>query len=366
MKICILIPGNEVGGGVKMPVRLASVLAESHDITLMYPLVAHYTLYHKLQKTSRIRKIAYVAKVLYQQRRQFFFERDLSHRVRVRKYFLFPNEKVMQGFDVIIYVSVWQYHEIKSLDLKNVCKIHWSLADYLFSGFFESRINDILEAYCSGDIVVAPSELTRLNLERYGVQVRTVIHGGVDPIFNGQDRRWNFDIPRVLGYFQPKWWVKGAATLVQCIQQLRQKYNKIEVSLFGHQNSDIQKTGSVICDHFYTGLKSDEVAQLYRAHDIFVYPSYSDGFQSPPLEAMACGCAVVATRVGAVPEYTRDEQNALLCDPMDQEGLFLQVERLILDSNLRMRLSHQAIKDASIWTWEKCAAMFAKLLSEVA
>jgi glycosyltransferase involved in cell wall biosynthesis len=345
-----------------MAVRLASHLAREHDVALMCPIVKHYTANHKLRPTSWLSKIRYIIRELYRYKSEFFFEDDLDNNVKLKTYLLVPSESVLKKFDAIIYSSVWQYHELKPLPLKGIRKIYWSLADHLFCNPTGFSINSILEAYSSSDFLVAASQVTQADLRRYGFNAQVVIPGGIDPIFNDKGRTWNVESPTVLGYFQPEWWVKGAATLVQCLRQLRTKYPEVRIELFGHTNSDIERTGSLICDRFYSGLSSKQVANLCRANDIFVYPSYSDGFGYPPLEAMACGCAVVATRVGAVPEYARHKHNALLCDAMDDEGMFQQVEQLILDSELRMRLSHNAAKDAPCWTWEYCCEQFDMLL----
>lgn len=345
-----------------MPVRLASHLVQKHDVTITYPLVKHYTTYHRLVRTSIWSKLKYIYRELRQYKSRFVFQDDLDPNVKLETYLLTPSEAALRRFDVIIYESPWHYHAVKHLSLGNVRKIHWVLADHLFANAIGFSINDILESFQSGDVLVAPSQFIKKNVETYGFKVEALIPGGIDPIFHANGRRRNSGRPSILGYFQPAWWKKGAATMVQCAQILRLRHPDIRIELFGHQRTDIEKRGSQICDRFYTRLSSRQVADLCRAHDIFVYTSYSDGFQSPPLEAMACGCAVVATRVGAVPDYATHEQNALLCDPMDFEGIFRQVERLILDNNLRHRLGAQAAKDAPRWKWADCADQFDELI----
>jgi glycosyltransferase involved in cell wall biosynthesis len=159
--------------------------------------------------------------------------------------------------------------------------------------------------------------------------------------------------------------VKGGATLLQCMTRLRHNHPRVRLALFGHQPSSVQQGASAICDRFYSGLKSAEVADLLRRHDIFVYPSFSDGFPSPPLEAMACGCAVVTTRVGAAAEYAEHERNALVCDPMNDDALYCAVERLLRDAPLRRRLGVQAAEDARHWTWTRTGGAFGKLFGSL-
>lgn len=365
MKLIILIPGNMIGGGVKMMVRLASHLSERHDVTLMYPLVNHYTLNHRLKNTSLLAKTKSFVQGLRRAFVPFVFEEDLDQRVRRVTYMAVPSVDRLRECDAVIYPSVWQYHELKNMNLGRTKKIHWSIADYLFSSALGSSINHILEAYRGQDVLVAPSAITRTHLESYGFKVKATIPGGIDPLFHAQGRPSTGSPPRLLGYYQPAWWVKGGATLVQVLQRIRSRYPEVPITLFGHQNSSIASTGSQLCDRFVTGLSSQGVADLCRAHDIFLYPSYTDGFQSPPLEAMACGMAVVATRVGAAPEYIRHGDNGLLCEAMDPDGLFREFEKLLSDPSLSRAIGTRAAAEAGRWNWATCADKFDDLLAEI-
>lgn len=345
-----------------MAIRLASHLAGRHAVTLMYPIVAGYTWMHRLRRSGMIPRFRHVIGSVLRYRRALRFQADLDTRVKIEPYFLDLPGKRLREFDVVIYQSVWQYHELKKLKLPGVLRIHWVLADYLFAAGIFAPPEMILEAYLANDVLVAPSSRTRRDLESYGATVTAVIGGGIDAIFTDAGRQAHEGQPSVLGYYQPSWWVKGGSILLQVVRRIRVNYPDVRIELLGHQPSDIGASAS-FCDGFHTGLQSVEVAKLYRQHDVFLYPSFSDGFPSPPLEAMACGCAVVATRVGAVEDYATDGTTALLCHSADVDGLYAAVVHLIINRELRERLVRAGGVAARGWKWEDVADKFDGLIA---
>ena len=108
----------------------------------------------------------------------------------------------------------------------------------------------------------------------------------------------------------------------------------------------------------------DRLRDLYRRAKIFVYPSRAEGFGIPPLEAMACGAPVVATRVGAIPEFAGDA--ALLVDPGDRDALRDAIARLLRDAALRRELRARGPERAKRYRWEASAATMTRLLEEAA
>lgn len=80
---------------------------------------------------------------------------------------------------------------------------------------------------------------------------------------------------------------------------------------------------------------------LRRAHAVLIL-SYREGLPNVLLEAMAAGRAVVATRVGAVPDVVADGETALLCEPGDQAACHAAFQRLLGDPDLRLRLGSAA------------------------
>jgi glycosyltransferase involved in cell wall biosynthesis len=82
----------------------------------------------------------------------------------------------------------------------------------------------------------------------------------------------------------------------------------------------------------------DELRDLLQRSEVFVLPSYIEGFPMSVIEAMAAGAAVVTTPVGAVPDYLADGVNSILVEPRSAEQLKIGLERVFDDDSLRARL----------------------------
>ncbi|HEY7304975.1 MAG TPA: glycosyltransferase family 4 protein [Bryobacteraceae bacterium] len=89
------------------------------------------------------------------------------------------------------------------------------------------------------------------------------------------------------------------------------------------------------------------VAPFLRAIDIFVSCSISEAFSNSVLEAMACGCCVVGSRVGGTPELIADGERGLLFESGNVEELVAKLTMLVKDASLRKRLAANAAAFAS-------------------
>lgn len=98
--------------------------------------------------------------------------------------------------------------------------------------------------------------------------------------------------------------------------------------------------------------QSDLVA-LYNLADVFVLPSLYEGFGLPPLEAMACGCPVIVSRRGSLPEVVGDA--ALFIDPENLDSLVSALQSVNHDPRLRAALVERGMARASQFSWRTAA-----------
>ncbi len=115
----------------------------------------------------------------------------------------------------------------------------------------------------------------------------------------------------------------------------------------------------------WIGRRGDaELRTLYAGAACFVFPSLDESFGLPAVEAMACGCPVVAARAGSLPELCGDA--ALLVDPADPGDIAAAVARVLDEPGLADRLRAAGRARAAGFTWEAAARRLAALAADVA
>lgn len=102
----------------------------------------------------------------------------------------------------------------------------------------------------------------------------------------------------------------------------------------------------------YVGAQ-EALPNLYSAADVFVLPSFYEGFGLPVLEAMQCGCPVVTTRVSALPEVGGEAVHYVT--PGDDEELAEAMAAIAEDESRREAMSALGLEQARRFSWEACA-----------
>lgn len=97
---------------------------------------------------------------------------------------------------------------------------------------------------------------------------------------------------------------------------------------------------------FLGWVSGEEKDKVFRESMIFCLPSYAEGFPMAVLDAWAYGLPVVTTPVGGIPDVAIDGENMLLFNPGDINSLAGQLERLMVDEELRSRISLASVEFA--------------------
>lgn len=88
-----------------------------------------------------------------------------------------------------------------------------------------------------------------------------------------------------------------------------------------------------------------ETIRQMKSCDIFVLPTYTEGFPNVILESMACGCPIIATKVGAIPEMLEEEHGThfgILIEPRNVTELKSSIEILLSDSVMKKKCGENA------------------------
>ena len=108
----------------------------------------------------------------------------------------------------------------------------------------------------------------------------------------------------------------------------------------------------------------DDLNVLYSFAEVFVYPSLSEGFGFPVVEAMACGAPVVTSDSSSLPEVAGTA--ALLVDPTNPEAIGDAISRVVSDDATREDLRARSLARAQEFSWQRTAARTVALYRQVA
>jgi len=205
---------------------------------------------------------------------------------------------------------------------------------------------------------------------RLGLADTAVAHSGIASVFLSRDapHEWCWRLLHV-GRLHPD---KGIHDAVEALTQLPAEAALTFVGSWDpREEADLMRwigeqgvSGRVqLLGH----LQREQIAALYRDHDAVLFPvRWDEPWGLVPLEAMACGCPVVATGRGGSVEYLRDGENCVLVPARAPEAIAAAVHRLEQDPGLRERLREGGGRTAPLHTEAVFNAAVERHLAEVA
>ena len=221
--------------------------------------------------------------------------------------------------------------------------------------------------------VLTPSEFSRnAILKHYAIDERkvVVVHNAASPVFrpierqvasSAVERKFKIAGPFVLmvGDLQPR---KNHLGLLRAFEEVLRAHPHLAHSLvfvgketwYSKELHRAVAASSIASRVRFTGFVDDaDLVHFYGACDLFVFPSFYEGFGLPILEAMACGRAVACSNLTAMPEVA--DGAAILFDPHSTREMFRAMADILLDPELRTRFERLGIQRAAQFSWDQAA-----------
>ena len=155
---------------------------------------------------------------------------------------------------------------------------------------------------------------------------------------------------------------KNIHFLINSFSKLKNKIPQVKLLKVGLPN-DVGVRGKLLKhieslnlqkDIIFTGYVSEsELAEIYNAVDLFVFPSLYEGFGLPPLEAMACGTPVITSNTSSLPEVVGEA--AVTVDPFDVNRFAEEMHELLTDESLRHEMIKKGLKRSKLFNWDDSA-----------
>lgn len=200
---------------------------------------------------------------------------------------------------------------------------------------------------CKNEKIVCADWLKEMLQKDYGVTA-TVVSNSIDlRLFRRLKRSKPEGEIRILLLAHAYKW-KGTREGVEAILSLKEQYPNIRLILFGMRDKSIEYP----YDEYYYDLPQKKLAWLYSNSDIFVCPSWDEGYTLPSVEAMACGAALVTYGTGSARHYAFHNETAMVAERKNQKDLKDKIEALVKSKSLRDRISmtgYEFVKKMPSW-----------------
>jgi glycosyltransferase involved in cell wall biosynthesis len=140
-------------------------------------------------------------------------------------------------------------------------------------------------------------------------------------------------------------WQKGFREFFAAAERLRDRHPEVVFIVVG--GSDPEKSDAIAPEDLAAAGRRgrivfagdrNQMERVYPAFDIFVLPSYREGFPRSAMEAAASGLPVIATDIRGCRQAVTDGQSGLLVPPHDPARLAKAIEELVVDPELRQRM----------------------------
>ncbi|MEY4768372.1 MAG: hypothetical protein RL637_1011 [Pseudomonadota bacterium] len=261
--------------------------------------------------------------------------------------------------DVII-ATWWETAEwIKILPNSKGIKVHFIQGYEVFSWLPIERVEAV---YRLPFYKITISKTLVSTMEKYGHSSQLYL------VPNAVDFKQFFAVPRnkqlrpTIGFLYSECPLKGIDVALKVIENVKIHFPELRILCFGSQKPNKYFPNYI---EFEYNPKQDHLRDIYAQCDVWLCCSRSEGFHLPPLEAMACRCPLISTKVGGPEDIVQQGINGFLCEIDDVNDLANKVIQILNSSEEEWQyLSKSALETATKYTWDDAANLFEKVLEK--
>lgn len=363
MKITFILPFVNLTGGIKILFEHANrLVASGHQVTIIYPgKLFHGEHYETTTNNWRWHLLG----APFRQLKYWLFV-DLLHKTEADWFPIDPrvklhrtpdlSSKYIPNADIVIATAsetadwVVGYPESKGI------KVHFA-QDYEVW----ARPAKYVDKTFDNDmhVITIGSWQKKLFEEKFGSKVEAIIHDGVDlkRFHPAKTKRSDKSIRILMSYHHLAY--KGIPDGLFAIEAAKKAGYSITTVMFGVHPLAKDLEGKV---EYHHNLQEDELPDVYRSCDIFLWPTHREGFGLPPMEAMACGVPVVGTDAGAMPDFMLDSKTGYMVPIQQPKLLAEKLLILVKDEQLRQKMGKTGAEAMKAWSWDKQTEKLEKYL----
>lgn len=350
MKITFVLHSIDLSGGTKVIFEYANQLEQrGHEVTIVYPLVPITS----GLKLSNLRTLVNIVIGLI---------KNFSRASRVNWFDLEARllqvttlaEKHIPDADIVM-ATWWATASYISRYGKQKGEKFYFIQHYEIWGGPKEQVENTYKLGLHN--IVISTWLKNILQDKIKAPVEALITNAVDfKQFYADVRAKNDKVIRVLMPYRTEKW-KGVPDGIRAFEIAKENHPQIQLVMFGpYAANDLPAYVE-----YHRSPYGERLRRIYDSCNIFLFPSYAEGFGLPPMEAMACNCAVVATNVGGIPDYTIPGVTALISPPGYPDLLAENLIRLIEDEELRNKVASAGYDYISKFTWDKATDKLEKL-----
>ncbi len=349
LKINFVLPFISLTGGVKIVLEYANRLTErGHYVTVIYPLIPYYFSENSFEIKDHYWRMRGLAANLVRGNHIDWF--PLKAKLNRIPWF---SDRFLPDGDVVVATAWPTSYSVHRMSKSKGLKFYFIQGYEIWQGHNQEIDNSYRLPF--KQLVIA-SWLKELMQKKFKRETPYQITNGINTEhFYNKNKKFNSHPRLLLMYDKSEW--KGFSDGLEAIKIVKKKYPEIKLVIFGtRKGKNIPREAE-----FYHKPSLEKLRELYNTSDIFISPSWTEGCQLPPMEAMACKCAVVASNVGGIPDYAIAGKTARIFEPRDIQSMAQHIIDLLDKPEELKRMSHAGYEHIINFSWSKATDRLEKV-----